>query len=165
MGGTGNHPGGTDGAVRVVGYVRPMGASQDTTPEELIRRTLARYCMLCDDGRFDDWAQLFTADARFHVMGSTHVGRADVRAFIESGQPPERRGKHVAVNPLVVVSDDGATARSWCDYVFVDRAGAISNTGRYHDELLLGNDGTWRFALREIVFTGAAPELTQPPPA
>jgi len=161
----GTTTGGTDLAVRVVGYVRPMGAPQDITPEELIRRTLARYCMLCDDGRFDEWGRLFTTDARFHVMGATHDGRVAVQAFIEAGQPPERRGKHVAVNPLVVVSEDGQTARSWCDYVFVDRSGSISNTGRYHDELLLGNDGVWRFSLREIVFAGAAPELTPPPPA
>jgi uncharacterized protein (TIGR02246 family) len=130
---------------------------------EAIRRTLARYCMLCDDGRFEEWAELFTPDTRFHVMGTTHEGRDAARAFIERGQPPERRGKHVAINPLVLV--DGDRARSWCDYVFVSRDGAVTNTGRYHDELVRGADGRWRFSLREIVFTGDAPQLTgQPDP-
>jgi 3-phenylpropionate/cinnamic acid dioxygenase small subunit len=133
--------------------------------EELIRRTLARYCMLCDDGRFEEWAGLFTADARFHVLGRTHTGRSEVQAFIEAGQPPERRGKHLCGEPLVVVGADGGTARSWCDFVFVDRSGSVTSSGRYHDELVRGNDGVWRFALREIVFTGATPELTAPPPA
>jgi 3-phenylpropionate/cinnamic acid dioxygenase small subunit len=135
------------------------------TPEELIRRTLARYCLFCDDGRFDEWGGLFTADARFHVMGHTHVGRPAVQAFIEAGQPPERRGKHVVANPLVLVAADATSARAWSDYVFLDRSGTISNTGRYHDHLVLGNDGEWRFALREIVFSGAGPELTDPPPS
>lgn len=135
----------------------------DPSPEELVRRTLARYCLLCDDGRFDEWADLFTTDTRFHVMGHTHVGRAAAKAFIEAGQPPERRGTHVVANPLVLVADDGASARSWSDYVFLDRSGTVTNTGRYHDHLVLGNDGVWRFSLREIVFAGAEPELTEPP--
>lgn len=136
-----------------------------TGAEELVRRTLARYCMFCDDGRFPEWAELFTADARFHVMGHTHDGREAVRAFIEAGQPPERRGRHLCGEPLVLVGGDGESARSWCDYVFVDRQGAVTSTGRYHDHLVRGNDGTWRFSLREIVFAGASPELTEPPPA
>ena len=32
----------------------------------------------------------------------THVGRPAVQAFIEAGQPPERRGTHVVANPLVL---------------------------------------------------------------
>jgi 3-phenylpropionate/cinnamic acid dioxygenase small subunit len=138
--------------------------SRAPAPEESIRRTLARYCHLCDDGRFEEWAQLFTADTRFHVMGRTHGGRDAARAFIEAGQPPERRGKHVVANSLVVVDDDGTTARAWSDYVFLDRAGVVTNQGRYHDELVRGDDGVWRFALREIVFQGARPELTGQPP-
>lgn len=133
--------------------------------EEEIRQTLVRYCMLCDDGRFDEWAQLFTQDTRFHVMGATHEGRAAAQAFIEQGQPPERRGKHMGLGALIRVDDEAGTARSWSDYAFVDRSGTVSSTGRYHDELVRGNDGTWRFSLREIVFAGQDPELTDRPPA
>ena len=133
--------------------------------DQAIRRTLARYCLFCDDGRFDDWGQLFTTDTRFHVMGSTHEGRPAAQAFIERGQPPERRGKHMVVNSLILVHAGGLTARAWSDYVFLDRSGVVTNSGRYHDELVRGNDGVWRFSLREIVFQGAEPELTSPPPA
>jgi len=136
----------------------------EPTPEELVRRTLARYCHLCDDGRFEEWAQLFTPDTRFHVMGRTHEGRDAARAFIEAGQPPERRGKHVVANCLVIVGDDGRTARAWSDYVFLDRTGSVTNQGRYHDELVRGDDGVWRFGVREIVFAGGRPEVSEPPP-
>lgn len=132
--------------------------------EEQIRRTISGYCQLCDDGRFDEWADLFTDDARFHVLGRTHEGRPAVQAFIEGGQPPERRGRHVAVNPIIVV-DDERHARAWTDYVFVGRSGsgfAITSVGRYHDRLVRGAD-RWRFELREIVFLGDAPMLTEPP--
>lgn len=140
------------------------------SPEELVRRTLARYCHLCDDGRFAEWGALFTEDARLHVLGTTHTGRDAVRGFIEAAQPPERRGRHAVVNSLVLVElDDGGgsplRARAWSDYLFLDRSGAVTNTGRYHDELVPGVDGVWRFELREIVFAGGEPELTGPPPA
>lgn len=139
--------------------------ADDTTAGEGIRRTLARYCLFCDDGRFDDWSRLFTADTRLHVMGTTHQGRAAAQDFIERGQPPERRGKHLVANTLVVIAPDDLTARAWSDYVFLDRTGAVTSTGRYHDELVRGTDGVWRFSLREIVFAGDRPVLTVLPPA
>jgi len=134
-----------------------------TTPHEGIRRTIAAYCVLCDDGRFDDWGRLFTEGTRFHVMGKTHEGRPGAQGFIEAGQPPERRGTHVVSSSIIDVTSD-TSARVWSDYLFVDRAGAIINVGRYHDELVLEADGMWRFSLREIVFKGDDPELTAPPP-
>jgi hypothetical protein len=133
--------------------------------EEEIRRTLVRYCMLCDDGRFDEWAQLFTEDTRFHVMGRTQEGRAAAQAFIEQGQTPELRGKHMGLGALVLVDEAAGTARSWSDYAFVDKGGNVTSSGRYHDELVRGDDGVWRFSLREIVFLGQDPELTERPPA
>jgi 3-phenylpropionate/cinnamic acid dioxygenase small subunit len=129
------------------------------TPEERIRRTLALYCQLCDDGRFDEWADLYVEDAEFHVMGTTHRGRAAIKAFIEKGQPPERRGKHLCANPLIDLDEGGTGARAVTDYVFVGRAGgglAITSAGRYHDRLVL-DGGRWRFARREIVFMGDQP--------
>ena len=130
-----------------------------------IRNTIARYSQLCDDGRFDEWSNLFTSDARFHVMGRTHEGPAAIRSFIEAGQPPERRGRHVVTNTVLDVDDLNGTARGWTDYLFVDPAFSITNLGRYHDELVLDrSDAQWRFSLREIVFLGASPEVAQPVP-
>lgn len=134
-----------------------------TTPHEGIRRTLAAYCLLCDDGRFEEWGELFTEDTRFHVMGTTHHGRAGATGFIEAGQPPERRGTHVVSSSIIEVDPGASTARAWSDYLFVDRNGAIINVGRYHDELVCDDDGVWRFSLREIVFKGDEPQLTPRP--
>ena len=128
-------------------------------PEDGIRRTIAQYCQLCDDGRFDEWIALFTADARFHVMGNTTVGRDAIKAFIEVGQRAELRGRHATVQSVIDVGDDGRTAKVWTDFCFIDKAHTITTVGRYHDEMVLGNDGRWRFALREIVFLGGEPEL------
>jgi len=129
--------------------------------EEAIRRTLAEYCQFCDDGRFEDFADLFAEDASFHVLDKTHEGRSRISAFMEKAQPPERRGRHVCSNTVIDV--DGETARAFTDYVFVTRSDgesfAITSVGRYHDRLVKDHD-RWRFAERRIVFLGGeAPEV------
>jgi ketosteroid isomerase-like protein len=125
-----------------------------------VLRTLSLYCQLCDDGRFDEWAELYTDDAVFTVAGRRYEGRAAIKAFIEAGQPPERRGKHVCANPVVDLEADGVTARATTDYVFVGRGAdggfAVTSAGRYHDRLVRADDGRWRFAERAIVFMADA---------
>jgi uncharacterized protein (TIGR02246 family) len=131
------------------------------TDEEAIRRTLAEYCQFCDDGRFDDFADLFAADATFHVLDKIHEGRSQIGAFMEKAMPPERRGRHACSNTVIDV--DGDTARAFTDYVFVARVDgsgfAITSVGRYHDRLVKEHD-RWRFAERRIVFLGG--EAPQP---
>jgi len=136
-----------------------------TDPQQAIRDVLTRYCMLCDDGRFDEWAQLFEVGARFAVMGKVHQGRDAIQAFIEAGQPPARRGRHAGMGSIVEVNDTGTTARAWTDFLFVSQQREITVVGRYHDELTLDTaDCRWRFATREIVFLGSEPTMTRPPP-
>ncbi|HYZ98791.1 MAG TPA: nuclear transport factor 2 family protein [Acidimicrobiales bacterium] len=132
---------------------------------DAIRRTLALYCQLCDDGRFDDWIDLFTKDARFHVMGRTVSGRTEILAFMEAAQGPDQRGRHMISGSVIDLAPSTASACAWTDYVFLDRRNAVTSIGRYHDELVRGDDGRWRFALREVVFLGDAPELAGPAPS
>ena len=47
--------------------------------EDQIRRTLSEYSQRCDDGRFDEWADLFTEDARFVLSGQVTEGRDSIR--------------------------------------------------------------------------------------
>ena len=152
-----------DTSVRTGAVARVLDVS--SPPEEDIRRTIARYSMLCDDGRFDEWVDLFTPDATFHVMGATQEGRDAIKAFVSAGQTAELRGRHVTSNVLIDVDSWNGTARAWVDLVFVDQEGRITTVGRYHDVLERGGDKVWRFTMREIVFRGAEPQLTQPPPA
>ena len=117
--------------------------------EEAIRRTIAQYAHFCDDGRFDEWGELFTEDTTFVAMGETYRGREGAKGFITKFQPPEARGKHLCVN--TVIDLDGDRARAWTDYVFFDKRKVVVSAGRYHD-LLVRDGDRWRFASREIVF-------------
>jgi 3-phenylpropionate/cinnamic acid dioxygenase small subunit len=129
------------------------------TGEEAVRRTLARYCQLCDDGRFDEWAGLYTDDATFTVMGQTYSGPAEIQAFIEKGQPPERRGKHLIGQSVIDLDDGTGTAAAVTDYTFIARTPeggyAITSAGRYHDSFRRADDGSWQFTSREIRFLGS----------
>ena len=119
-----------------------------------IRRLLAGCCQTLDDGHFDEWVKLYTADCKFAVMGSRAEGRAEMRAIIEPFQTFELRGKHMISEPRIHVHGDEAYATT--DFAFVAKDNKILQTGRYYDTLRREPDG-WLVAGREIVFTGDEP--------
>jgi 3-phenylpropionate/cinnamic acid dioxygenase small subunit len=122
--------------------------------EFAIRRLLAEYCQFLDDGRFDDWIDLFSTEIVFIVMGMHKLGRAEVRGFIEPAQQADARGTHTISAPIIHV--EGSTATSIVDFVWLSRGGDVGQIGRYHDTLVRQAD-RWRFATREIVFAGDQP--------
>ena len=122
--------------------------------EAAIRRLLAEYCQYLDDGRFDDWIDLFATDAVFVVMGMRKRGRAEIRGFVEPSQQADARGTHSLSVPLITV--DGDTPAATVDFAWLSRAGQIGQIGRYHDTFVRDDD-RWRFATREIVFAGDQP--------
>jgi uncharacterized protein (TIGR02246 family) len=124
--------------------------------EEAIGRTLGEYSQHCDDGRFDEWADLFTADARFVLAGTVTEGRDAIKEYMMTVQAAGRRGMHVTTNSLVDVDGDTATATT--DYLFVRPTPdglAIIAAGRYHDRLVR-DETRWRFRERSITMLPAA---------
>jgi uncharacterized protein (TIGR02246 family) len=122
--------------------------------EDQIRRTLSEYSQRCDDGRFDEWSELFTEDARFVLSGQVTEGRNSIRTLMTAMMPDGRRGQHVTSNSLVEIDGDSATATT--DYLFVRQTAdgpTIVAAGRYHDRL--ARDGRrWRFRERSITMLG-----------
>ena len=119
-----------------------------------IRKLLAACCQTLDDGRFDEWAALYTEDCRFAVMGTRTRGRAEMRAIIEPFQTADLRGKHMISESMIHL--DGDTASATTDFAFVAKDNMILQTGRYHD-ILHRRAAGWQVASREIVFTGDEP--------
>ena len=54
----------------------------ELSDHDQIRQLLASYCQLCDDGRFGEFAMLFTEDAGFTALNETHRGRAEIEAWM-----------------------------------------------------------------------------------
>ena len=122
--------------------------------ESEIRRLLARYCQLLDDGFFDQWIELFSDDIEFVVMGMHKHGHDEVRNFVEPTQQAEARGKHILSEPWIVIDGDEASVTT--DFAWVSKQGTVGQNGRYHDRIVRQPRG-WRFQRREIVFTGDRP--------
>lgn len=118
---------------------------------EGVRRTLAAYGQAMDDGRYDDAARLFHADARWVVGGVTHFG-AEAIAAAMSGWPVRTGVKHLTVNSVIDIEPDGEGARAVSDFFLVqagELGGVVTRAGRYHDVLRRRASGTWVFAERE----------------
>lgn len=126
----------------------------ETTADAGVRRTIAAYCHAVDDGRWEDFAELWTEDAVVHVMGQTIEGRDKIRGWMEQAQPPESRGLHFVANTEIDV-ESADRARAVSDFVFLQLTPdgpQPSTSGRYVDELVRSGD-RWRFASREIQLT------------
>jgi 3-phenylpropionate/cinnamic acid dioxygenase small subunit len=123
--------------------------------ELAIRRTLAAYCVLVDDGDFAAVAELFAPDGSFAYRGEVATGRDAIVHWFDENHPPERRGKHVCVNPLIDV--DGGRATVVSDFLFlrfIDGTLTTKFVGRYRDAFVRV-DGEWRIERRDIALLEA----------
>ena len=130
-----------------------MGYAEDAA---LIARTLALYCQLLDDLRFEDWGELFTEDAEWKAPSVTFRGRAAIVNGV-SAMEPEARGwvKHLAFAPVIEV-ETPTSARVWSDLAVLARepesgAWSVAASGRYCDEMQK-EGGLWLFRSRAVDF-------------
>jgi hypothetical protein len=124
-----------------------------TEPRDAVLQTIARYGQLADDRRIGEVAELFTEDGVLEVRGRTWRSRAEIAARGGDGPDPGQRTKHVAVNPLIDVADDGRSAAVSTDFLYFvappDGPWRLSSTGRYVDVHVLDGD-RWRIAERHV---------------
>ena len=129
---------------------------KDLEEEAAIRNLIAAYCHCYDDGRADDFGDLFTDDATFTVKGRVHEGRAQIHEHIGIQKPGVPRGQHVTYNSMITIDESGETARGWTDFAYLkktDDGFTINTAGRYYDRLVREPD-RWRFQTRVIVLLG-----------
>ncbi len=145
------------------------------TDTDAVKRVIALYSQLMDQGRFDEWGLLFAEDAEARSIGGTAnaidwtaKSRAEiVRITAEVINPMIAKGGvvHLACNEVVDLHGD--TARAWWDVVVltVHTTGTQSvRAGRYHSRFRREN-GQWVFTHRTLVQTGAAvPDDVDPSP-
>ncbi|MDF3312207.1 nuclear transport factor 2 family protein [Rhodococcus sp. T2V] len=116
---------------------------------EGVRRTLAAYCQLMDDGDYGEAANLFHSDARWTVAGVVYNGITEIRNLVASWPVPDGI-KHLTFNSIIDV--DGGLATAVSDYLVMkatDIGGVAIRAGRYHDSLSRSASGEWKFSERE----------------
>jgi len=129
-----------------------MAAAGSAEDDRLIRETLALYCMLLDDRRFEDWGRLFADDAEWTIPWASFRGReAIVAGLREIDTGPPGWCKHITHWPVIRFESD-SEARAWSDlscYVRDRESGdwSLVSAGRYYDELEKVGDA-WLFKRR-----------------
>ena len=120
------------------------------TDEEEIRSTIAEYAHLVDDGRFDEWAELYVEDGELDIAGHVLRGRAALIEFL-SGSYTDGSNTHVFSVPSVRVDGDDAVAVA--DFLLVSNDGKRVSVGRVYDEWVRNPD-RWRIRTRRIALKG-----------
>ena len=122
----------------------------DTTLAELrIRRTLAAYCQLVDDGEFHRLAEQFAPDGCFCYAGEVVTGRDALERWF-ARTAPRRPGKHLTMNAIVDITGDRAAVVSDFLFVrFIDGRVQPDLAGRYRDAFVKVGD-EWLIARRDI---------------
>jgi 3-phenylpropionate/cinnamic acid dioxygenase small subunit len=122
--------------------------------KDAIRELLAQYCFHFDNGEFDHWLNMFTADGVFDLGARGRlVGHDALRGFLKA--IPLTNGvpmlKHCVMNSIVNVDGERATARSYLVILQGGNTLSVSIAGRYDDQLVkIG--GAWRFRERKVHF-------------
>ncbi|MGQ4554963.1 nuclear transport factor 2 family protein [Halobellus sp. GM3] len=86
-----------------------MSSSEDLLA---IQQLLHEYCFALDEGRADDFVELFTDDGRF-VAGSTGVAETDDerKEIVETVADKWDFVAHLSMNPVISVDGDDAEGR------------------------------------------------------
>jgi 3-phenylpropionate/cinnamic acid dioxygenase small subunit len=121
--------------------------------KDQIRELLATYCFHFDEGKFDDWIQLWTDDPVWDVDGRIARGREEclkVARAVESvdGKPPM---KHYIMNEVIAVDGDKANVKC---YVLVVRkrpdGTLVTSSAGYYLDKVVRQGSRWLFAERFV---------------
>jgi uncharacterized protein (TIGR02246 family) len=114
-----------------------------------VRNRLAEIAHAADDGRTDDYIEMFAPGAVWQVPSGTYTGREQIRKVLEDIAPQQPQ-RHVLANTAVVENSDHVSATT--DFVFMvyEKSGwVIAAVGRYHDEFE-EQDGSWKLRRRSV---------------
>ena len=119
--------------------------------ELAIRNLVARYCHAIADRDDKAWAECWSSDAEWNVLGQVSNGREAILARYLALIGGLRFVEQVATDGVIEVEGDAAHGR-WriAETIFPGQGPAMVNRGSYADTYRRDRDGAWRFARREF---------------
>ena len=126
-----------------------------------IEALLLDYGRYLDSRDFTGYASLFAKDGQW-IGGFGTVPAADIKAFMEKAMGTQNTAKNYHLLSNFVITVKGDTATAWSRWAFVvpgQQGAAISQAGRYDDELVREN-GRWKFKKRVASNDTAGPPRT-----
>ena len=127
-----------------------MTSPKEVSPEvdSAVRRLIARYCHLVDDGDYDAAAGLFAEDARYVALGKSLDGRPAIKAMlVDQG---DHSTLHQVSNVVVSNGSQPGTFHAVADLSVVAKVEGSwtpAFVGRYHDTFV-GQGRDMRFSQR-----------------
>jgi uncharacterized protein (TIGR02246 family) len=116
-----------------------------------IRALVARYCHAIAERDDTAWANTWSADGEWCVLGHSVRGREDILAHYQRIVSGFRWVLQVAANGLLEIAGDEARGRWLISETLQANDGRpVLNIGSYHDRYRRDPDGAWRFARREF---------------
>ena len=124
-----------------------------------IEQVLYRCCHAVDQGKIDEFVDLFHPEATFVVTWEekgTHNGHKEIRKWIENYDRVLRSSlkylRHKITCPVIEVTEDIATAHSYLDVEAAagDTSQVSVTVGRYQDKLVR-HKGHWRIMEKVVI--------------
>jgi ketosteroid isomerase-like protein len=115
-----------------------------------------RYGSALDYGDEEAWVACFTDDGLFEVTGhpkhSTYRGRQALAGFAaQHTRAPDHIHKHCVFDVQVDITGEEALSMSYFARLDQMADGPVVHAfGRYHDVIVRGADGRWRFKHRRV---------------
>lgn len=126
---------------------------------EAIKQLKARYFRLLDTKRWQEWGDVFTADARLDTTDDAPHARADGRDAIValvSGAVGQAVTVHHGHMPEIEVTGPDSARGVWAMEDHLEFPGdppalTVHGRGHYHEEYRRCADGAWRIASLRLV--------------
>jgi uncharacterized protein (TIGR02246 family) len=123
---------------------------------EEIRGLLEDYARCLDAGDHAAYAELFTEQGELHAQLGQAKGREAIRALLDArlkddNAPPRRTAFHQIGNATIEIDGDRATSRvMWAFMTHDDQDYPLILQVGHYDDVLVREDGRWRFERRTI---------------
>jgi hypothetical protein len=123
-----------------------------TNDDGRLRNIIADHCLLLDQKRFRDYADLFSDDAQLYLHGELQAqGREAIFAWVQAHAMPP--GRHLTSNIRIEI--DGEQAHGLSSLAFVAADNVIGFVGDY-EARFLKVDGDWKISEWRAGFSLAA---------
>lgn len=123
-----------------------------------IEDLVTSYAIAIDSRDLDEAVSCFTQDGEFRSVGGAIVGRDALDAYYRERLSNWGPTFHVPHRVVVRFTDeDHATGVVIAHSEIMTDGQLYIAAHRYHDEYVRDHDGTWRFAIREVLFIYSKP--------
>jgi 3-phenylpropionate/cinnamic acid dioxygenase small subunit len=126
---------------------------------EEIRELYARYADTIDNGRYEEWLDLFTDDGSFEsARFGKHSGRVGLEKFtrIYRDSLGGAQARHMITNLLFTIEDDRAEGSCYLLYSHCKEGRVQQTTVARYSDTLRRVSGRWRFESRKVNMDGRA---------